>query len=136
MLPSTFAVLAGLVYAYFPLMVLPLYASLSDLDPDLIQAGKDLYGTPRQTFLHVTLPYTLPGIVGGIVITFFPALGDFATAQFLGGPDQTMIGNLIYGQFIGQGGSLTFASALTVVMLVVLLLGVGVTAIVFRRGLR
>jgi spermidine/putrescine transport system permease protein len=134
MLQTQWAVIGGLVYGYFPLMVLPIYAALGDLDPALIDAGKDLYGSPRQTFLHVTLPATMPGVIGGALLVFLPALGDFATAQFLGGPSSTMIGNLITSQFL-ESGSQTFGSALTVALIVLLLLGVTLTARFSRRGL-
>jgi spermidine/putrescine transport system permease protein len=132
MIPTTGAVIVGLVYGYFPLMVLPIYASLSELDPALIDAGKDLYGSPRQTFWHVTVPATLPGILGGVALCFLPALGDFATAQFLGGPNQAMLGNLISGQF-ADGGSVTFGAALTVVLLGLLLIGISIAAFTARR---
>jgi spermidine/putrescine transport system permease protein len=131
MIPTTGAVIVGLVYGYFPLMVLPLYASLSELDPALIAAGKDLYGSPRQTFWHVTVPATLPGIFGGVALCFLPALGDFATAQFLGGPNQTMLGNLISTEVAG-GGSETFGAALTVVLLIMLLVALALGAIAVR----
>lgn len=134
MLGTQWAVLGGLVYGYFPLMVLPIYAALTQLDPALINAGKDLYGTPRQTFWHVTLPATASGVVGGALLVFLPALGDFATAQFLGGPSSTMLGNLITGQFL-ESGSQTFGSALTVTLIVLLLIGVAVTSRAARRGL-
>jgi spermidine/putrescine transport system permease protein len=134
-IPSTTAVIAGLVYGYLPLTILPIYASLGDLDTELIDAGKDLYGSPRQTFLHVTLPATTAGIIGGAVLTFFPALGDFATAQFLGGPNQAMIGNLISQQFTGTG-SIPFGAALTMVLLVILFAGIGLLAVASRHGLR
>ena len=122
MLGTNGAVIVGLVYVYLPLMVLPLYAAVADLDPSLIEAGKDLYGTPRGTFWHVTLPSTRAGVVGGILLVFLPACGDFATAQFLGGPQSTMIGNLINEQFTNSG-SITFGSALTVILLLILLAG-------------
>jgi spermidine/putrescine transport system permease protein len=134
MIPTTGAVIVGLVYGYFPLMVLPIYASLSELDPALIAAGKDLYGSPRQTFWHVTVPATLPGILGGVALCFLPALGDFATAQFLGGPSQAMLGNLISGQ-LADGGSETFGAALTMVLLGILLIAIA-TALVGRRLMR
>ena len=68
--------IAGLVYAYFPLMVMPLYATLEQLDQSIIEeAGKDLYGDPRRTFLHVTLPYSVPGLVAGSLRFFCRALG-------------------------------------------------------------
>ena len=134
-LPSTFAVLCGLVYGYFPLMVLPIYSSLEGFDKTLIQAGKDLYGSPRQTFWHVTLPYSMPGVIGGTVLTFFPALGDFATAQFLGGPNQSMIGNVITAQYFSQGGSVTFAAALTMFLVLALVIGVAATMLLSRAAL-
>ncbi|MFC5179415.1 ABC transporter permease [Nocardioides taihuensis] len=131
---TSFAVVAGLVYGYLPLMVLPLYASLKDLDPSVIDAGKDLFGSPRQTFFHVTLPATRPGVVGGCLLVFLPVLGDFATAQFLGGPSNTMIGNIISDQFVASG-SQTFGSALAVTLIVLLVLCVALTAVVQRgRG--
>jgi spermidine/putrescine transport system permease protein len=133
--PSTLAVVAGLVYGYLPLMMLPIYSALTDLDGALIDAGKDLYGTPTQTFLHVTLPATRAGVIGGVVLTFFPALGDFATAQFLGGPNQSMIGNVIAQQFT-DSGSIPFGAALAVVLLVLLLLGIAALAVLSRHGLR
>jgi spermidine/putrescine transport system permease protein len=136
LLPGTPAVLAGLTYVYLPLMLLPLYSSLSEMQPALIDAGKDLYGTPRQTFWHVTLPATMPGVMGGLVITFFPALGDFATAEFLGGPNQSMVGNLIDSQFTNPGGSETFASALTVFLLVALVVGLILSGLAYRRVTR
>lgn len=134
MLGTNGAVIVGLVYVYFPLMVLPLYAALGQLNPSLIEAGKDLYGSPRQTFWHVTLPATRAGVVGGILLVFLPALGDFATAQFLGGPQSAMIGNLINEQFTNSG-SVTFGSALTVVLLIILLVGLLLTARFARRSL-
>jgi spermidine/putrescine transport system permease protein len=134
-IPSTTAVIAGLVYGYLPLTVLPIYASLGALDDELIDAGKDLYGSPRQTFFHVTLPATAAGVVGGALLTFFPALGDFATAQFLGGPNQSMIGNLINQQFTGTG-SIPFGAALTVVLLGLLFAGVALVMLASRHGSR
>jgi spermidine/putrescine transport system permease protein len=134
MLGTDGAVIAGLVYVYFPLMILPLYGALGQLDPAVIEAGKDLYGSPRATFLHVTLRATLPGVLGGVLLVFLPALGDFATAQFLGGPQSSMIGNLINEQFTNSG-SVTFGSALTVVLLIILLLGLLASARGVRRSL-
>lgn len=133
-LHTEWAVIGGLVYGYFPLMVLPIYAALGDLDPALVDAGKDLYGSPRQTFLHVTLPETMAGVIGGCLLVFLPALGDFATAQFLGGPSSTMVGNLITNQFL-ESGSQPFGSALTVTLIVALLVVVGLAARFGRRGL-
>jgi spermidine/putrescine transport system permease protein len=116
---NSYAVILGLVYNLIPLMILPLYVSIERMDPALIEAGKDLYGTPRSTFFHVTLRYTVPGIASGCLLVFLPATGDFATAQLLGGPQQYMIGNLIQGRLSIYGG-LPLGAGLTVVLICVL----------------
>ena len=113
------AVVGGLVYDYLPFMILPIYAALERMDPSLIEAGKDLYGTPLQTFLNVTWPATIQGVVAGAVLVGLPAVGDFATAQILGGPNTYMIGNLIQDQFT-NGGYWPFGAALTIVLMALL----------------
>lgn len=126
------AVIGGLVYGYLPLMVLPLYAALGQMDQSQIDAGKDLYGRPWSTFLHVTLPATREGAIGGSLLVFLPVLGDFATNQFLGGPDTSMIGTVISTQFV-QGGSQPFGAAMTVTLVIGLILAVAV-ALIASRG--
>ena len=116
---TPYAVIGGLVYGYLVFMILPIYASLERMDPSLIEAGKDLFGTPARTFLHVTLPQTKQGILAGCVLVFLPAVGDFVAAQLLGGPDTYMIGNLIQEQFFAAS-NWPFGSALTVVMMLFL----------------
>jgi spermidine/putrescine transport system permease protein len=91
------------------------------MDPSLIEAGKDLYGTPRQTFWHVTWPQTRAGVIAGSVLVFLPAVGDFVSAQLLGGPDTYMVGNLIQQQFTGAE-NWPFGAALTIVLMAFLLL--------------
>jgi spermidine/putrescine transport system permease protein len=135
LLGTPWAVIGGLVYGYLPLMILPLYASLGTFDMRQIEAGKDLYGTPRQTFWHVTLPATRAGVVGGCLLVFLPVLGDFATAEFLGGPGTTMIGNLIATQF-NESGAHTVGSAFAVVLILALVLALALTWALARRGLR
>jgi spermidine/putrescine transport system permease protein len=127
-LNTPFAVVGGLVYDYLPFMILPIYASLERMDPSLIEAGKDLYGSPAQTFLHVTWPATIQGVIAGAVLVALPAVGDFATAQILGGPNTFMIGNLIQDQFTGAGDWPTGA-ALTIGLMVLLSL----TMVVYMR---
>jgi spermidine/putrescine transport system permease protein len=118
-LNTWFAVIGGLVYSYFPFMVLPIYAAVERMDGALVEAGKDLYASPFRTFLHVTFPETLQGVLGGCVLVFLPAAGDFANAQLLGGPNQTMIGNLIQDQF-NSSGDWPLGSAMTVVFMAIL----------------
>lgn len=113
------AVIGGLVYDYLPFMILPIYASLERMNPSLIEAGKDLYGTPLQTFLHVTWPASIQGVIAGAVLVGLPSVGDFATVQILGGANSYMIGNLIQDQFTA-GGFWPFGAALTIVLMAVL----------------
>jgi spermidine/putrescine transport system permease protein len=100
LLATTFAVVAGITYNFFPFMALPLYVSLEQIDPRLLEAAKDLYATPTQAFLRVTLPLSAPGIVAGTLITFIPAAGDFINAALLGTPNQAMIGNVIQAKYL------------------------------------
>ena len=113
--------IGGLVYGYMAFMILPVYAALDRMDPSLIEAGKDLYGGPWQTFRNVTLPHTCQGVLAGTVLVFLPAVGDFVAAQLLGGPDEFMVGNLIQQQFLAAD-NWPFGAALTVVMMAFLLI--------------
>ena len=116
MLNTSFAVIVGLVYNFLPLMILPIYMAVEQLDDRLIEAGKDLYASGRQVFVHVTLPATISGAASGTVLVFLLTLGDWATVSLLGGTGQYMIGNLIQDQ-LNSAGSLPFGAALTVVLL-------------------
>jgi spermidine/putrescine transport system permease protein len=117
-LNTPLSVIGGLVYDYLPYMILPIYAALERMDPSVIEAGKDLYGSPFRTFWHVTWPYTLSGVIAGSVLVGLPAVGDFATAQILGGPNTYMIGNLINDTF--STGYWPFGAAVTVVLMAIL----------------
>jgi spermidine/putrescine transport system permease protein len=119
MINTPYAVIGGLVYGYLVFMILPIYASLERMDPSIVEAGKDLFATPFRTFVHVTLPQTKQGILAGCVLVFLPAVGDFVSAQLLGGPDTYMVGNLIQDQFF-TAANWPFGSALTVVMMIFL----------------
>jgi spermidine/putrescine transport system permease protein len=119
-LNTPWAVIGGLVYGYLAFMILPVYAALDRMDPALIEAGKDLYGSELQTFIHVTWPTTFQGVLAGSVLVFLPAVGDFVAAQLLGGPGTYMVGNLIQQQFFGAE-DWPFGSALTTVMMLFLL---------------
>jgi spermidine/putrescine transport system permease protein len=100
LLATTFAVVSGITYNFFPFMALPIYVSLEQIDPRLLEAAKDLYSTSTQAFLRVTLPLSAPGIVAGTLLTFIPAAGDFINAALLGTPNQAMIGNVIQAKFL------------------------------------
>jgi spermidine/putrescine transport system permease protein len=100
LLATTFAVVAGITYNFLPFMALPIYVSLEQIDSRLLEAAKDMYATPTQAFLRVTLPLSAPGIVAGTLLTFIPAAGDFINAELLGTPKQVMIGNVIQEKFL------------------------------------
>ena len=122
-LATSAAVIAGLTYNFLPFMVLPLYASLERLDLRLLEASKDLYASARQTFFKVTLPLTAPGIVAGVLLTFIPAVGDYVNATFLGGTNQSMIGNVIQGQFLVIN-DYPVAAALSFSLMIIILVAV------------
>jgi spermidine/putrescine transport system permease protein len=119
-LNTPWAVIGGLVYGYVAFMILPVYGALDRMDPALIEAGKDLYGSRWQTFRHVTWPTTFQGVLAGTVLVFLPAVGDFVAAQLLGGPETYMVGNLIQQQFFGAE-NWPFGAALTTVMMLFLM---------------
>jgi putrescine transport system permease protein len=102
LLNNQFSVELGLVYSYLPFMILPLYGSLSSLDPSLIEAAADLGARPLQTFLGVTLPLTLPGIAAGSLLVLIPAIGEFVIPDLLGGPDTLMIGKVLWDEFFNN----------------------------------
>jgi spermidine/putrescine transport system permease protein len=120
LLATTFAVVSGITYNFFPFMALPLYVSLEQIDPRLLEAAKDLYASSTQAFLRVTLPLSAPGIVAGTLLTFIPAAGDFINAALLGTPKQTMIGNVIQGKFL-QSLDYPAAASLSFVLMAMIL---------------
>jgi len=119
MIRTDLSVYLGLVYSYLPLMVLPLYTALEKLDNDLLEASADLGAGPVRTFLDVTLPLSLPGIVAGCLLVFIPAVGEFVIPELLGGPDQLMIGKVLWTEFFNNR-DWPVASAVAIVMLVLL----------------
>ena len=114
------AVVAGLTYNFLPFMILPIYASLERMDTSLVEAAKDLYSSSRQAFLRVTLPLSMPGVVAGTLLTFIPATGDYINAQFLGGAQQAMIGNVIQSLYLKQT-DYPQAAALSFILMAVML---------------
>jgi spermidine/putrescine transport system permease protein len=121
LLATSFAVVAGITYNFLPFMALPLYVSLEQIDPRLIEAANDLYANPRHAFLRVTLPLSAPGIVAGTLLTFIPAAGDFINAQLLGTPRQYMLGNVIQSRFLEQIDYPTAASLSFLLMAAILI---------------
>ncbi len=119
LLATPFAVVAGLTYNFLPFMILPLYASLEKIEPHLIEAAQDLYASPWKGFLNVTWKLSIPGVVGGTLLTFIPASGDYINAAFLGNPNTQMVGNKIQALFT-TGGDYPHAAALSVILMVLI----------------
>ncbi len=118
---TDFAVYIGIVYAYLPLMILPLYTALEKMDMTLLEAASDLGATPTQSFIKITLPLAVPGIIAGCMLVFIPAVGEFVIPSLLGGSDTLMIGRVLWDEFF-QNRDWPMAAAVATVMLVLLLL--------------
>ena len=126
------AVVAGLVYVYLPLMILPIYASVARLDRELREASADLGGSRFTTFVKVTLPLSLPGVVTGCIFVFVPSLGNFVVPELLGGGKTVMVGNLIRDQFL-KARDWPFGATLALFMVVLLVLLFALQSVVSRR---
>jgi putrescine transport system permease protein len=120
MLYNDFAVYLGIVYSYLPFMILPLYANLERMDLDLLDAAADLGARRWQAFLDVTLPLSVPGIIGGCLLVFIPAVGEFTIPALLGGADTLMIGRVLWDEFF-INRDWPVASAVSVVLLLLLI---------------
>ncbi|MDD3052363.1 MAG: ABC transporter permease [Candidatus Cloacimonetes bacterium] len=116
MMNNTFAVFVGFVYWNLPFMVLPIFSSLDRMDVSLLEASMDLGASRGQTFRKIILPYSLPGLVAGIIFCFVPTMGNFVIPDLLGGTNNFMIGNVITSQFI-QARNWPFGSALSMLLI-------------------
>ena len=124
------AVVIGLVYAYLPFMILPLYASIDRLDQRLVEAGRDLYGSGPQTFRRIILPLTMPGVIAGSILVFVPSMGAYVTPELLGGGKETMLGSYIVTQFL-TARNWPVGASLSFVLMAVMLVS---TVVYFRSG--
>jgi spermidine/putrescine transport system permease protein len=124
LLYSRFAVILTLVHAWAAFAILPIYLSLSKIDRSLLEAAADLGESPVRTFLRVTLPLSMPGVIAAAVIEFIPTVGDFITPVMVGGPKGMMFGQIIAAQF-GEANNWPLGAALTIIMMMT------ITAIVF-----
>jgi spermidine/putrescine transport system permease protein len=131
---SSFAVLVCLVYVHLPFMVLPLYANLEKHDQALLDAAQDLGASAWQRFWRITFPLSLPGVYAGAALVFIPALGIFAIPDILGGPEDSLIGNVIKQQFL-ETRDWPFGSVLSIVLTVAALVLAGLAAWIARRKL-
>jgi spermidine/putrescine transport system permease protein len=129
---NDFAIIVGLVYGWFPSMVLPCYAAIERLDFSLVEAAQDLYANELRAFARIVIPITMPGIIAGSILVFIPSLGAYVTPDLLGGAKSVMIGNVIQSQFLSVR-DIPFGSAFSFVLMIIML---GATLIYFRVGAR
>ncbi|MGI9274881.1 MAG: ABC transporter permease subunit [Endozoicomonas sp.] len=120
-LNTNIAVYIGIVYAYLPFMILPIYANLSKLDRSYLEAAEDLGAKPWKTFFQITLPLSRAGIIAGSMLVFIPAVGEYVIPELLGGPDSLMIGKVLWQEFFNNR-DWPLASALAMIMLLILCL--------------
>lgn len=121
MLYTPGAVLVGMVYEFLPFMILPIFTSLEKIDNSLYEAAADLGANAIKTFLRVTLPLSMPGVVAGTILVFIPVMGTFIVSDILGGRQVILVGNLIQRQFLDARDP-TFGSAATLILMVMTLI--------------
>ncbi|NBV74000.1 MAG: ABC transporter permease [Actinobacteria bacterium] len=124
------AVVIGLVYAYLPFMILPLFASIDRLDWRLVEASRDLYASGPASFRKVVLPLTMPGVIAGSILVFVPSMGAYVTPELLGGGKETLLGSYIVTQFL-TARNWPVGASLSFVLMSVMLVS---TIIYFRAG--
>jgi spermidine/putrescine transport system permease protein len=128
------SIVLGLLYAYIPLMILPIYSALVRIDPSMKEAAINLGASPAQAFRQVTLPLALPGVLVGAIFVFVPSVGNFIVPELLGGGKTIMVGNLIRDQFL-KARDWPFGSVLALSMVIMLLVLFFIQARVNRRVL-
>jgi len=121
MLYTQGAVLVGMVYEFLPFMILPIFTSLEKIDLSLYEAAADLGAGQIRTFLRVTLPLSMPGVVAGTILVFVPVMGTFIVSDLLGGRQIVLVGNLIQNQFLIARDP-TFGSAASLVLMAMTLI--------------
>ena len=117
LLYNDFSVLIGLVYCYLPFMILPIYSVLEKIEQVLIEAAADLGANPRRTFFQIILPLSKPGMIAGCILVFVPVAGEFVIPEILGGPDNLMIGRILWMEFFNNR-DWPLAAALAVMLLI------------------
>lgn len=119
-LHTNLAVYIGIVYAWLPFMVLPIYTALTRIDYSLVEASLDLGARPLKTFFSIIVPLTKGGIIAGSMLVFIPAVGEFVIPELLGGPDSIMIGRVLWQEFFNNR-DWPVASAVAIIMLLLLI---------------
>ena len=119
MINTSGAVVLGMVYNYLPFMILPIYSVLLKMDRSLLEAARDLGASPSAAFRRVILPLSLPGVLSGVTMVFVPSVSTFAISRLLGGSNVMLLGNLIELQFTGSSYDPQLGSAISLVMMVI-----------------
>ena len=112
----------GMVYNYLPFMVLPIYSVIMKLDHSLLEAARDLGASTGRVFRKVIFPLSLPGVLSGITMVFVPSVSTFAISRLLGGGNELLLGDLIERQFLGSAYNAQLGSAISLVMMLVVLI--------------
>jgi len=133
LLNTDFAVILGMVYNFIPFMILQIYTALSKMDPSYLEAASDLGANKVESFLRITLPLSLPGVLSGITLVFLPAVSSFFIPKLLGGGQYVLIGNVIESQFL-ISGNWNFGSAISLIMAVIIMISMYITKKVDREG--
>ncbi|MCR5531489.1 MAG: ABC transporter permease [Lachnospiraceae bacterium] len=126
MMHTEFAVILGMVYNFIPFMILQIYTSLTKMDGSLLEAANDLGANRLQSFLRVTLPLSLPGIISGITLVFLPAVSSFCIPNMLGGGQYMLVGNVIEQYFL-HSGDWNFGSAISMIMAIIIIFSMYIT---------
>ena len=126
MINTAGAVVLGMVYDYIPYMILPIYSVLTKIDNSVIEAAQDLGANDRKVFLKVVLPMSMPGVISGITMVFVPAVSTFIISKMLGGGGNLLIGDLIDMQFLGSAYNPNLGSAISLVLMVIILICMGI----------
>ena len=128
MINTSGAVVLGMVYNYLPFMILPIYTAMTKIDDSVVEAAQDLGCNVWQILFRVLVPLTGPGIATGITQVFVPAVSTFIISRMLGGGSNLLIGDLIELQFLGNSYNLNLGSAMSLVLMVIVLLCMSFTS--------
>ena len=130
---TPYAIVLGMVYNFLPFMVLPIYNALAKIDPNVVNAAKDLGAGRVQTFIKITFPLSIGGVISGITMVFIPALTTFVISKLLGGSKILLIGNVIEEEFT-QTGNWHLGSGLSIVLMIFIIFNMVISSIFDREG--
>ena len=121
MMQTDFSIYSGMILTYLPLMILPLYASLVRLDNSVLEAAADLGAKNWDIFRTIILPLSMPGVIAGCLLVFIPAVGEFVIPALLGGPEQLMLGKVIWTEFF-RNRDWPVAAAIAIILVSIIII--------------